>query len=275
MKSENIITFKHFANQYNSFITEYEDCFFPEPSEFIEYLSNCRGKLIVIGSRPAHGKTSLILSLIKDAPQIPVLVFSLEYSSHQLLNRFIRITGEINVSSSLVQCAERDYHTDRCLINTERNLSICDKSSLSLGEFLSIIENQQLENPVNMVFIDFYQLLDDKSRNLLHKMKKCAEMFNITIVALSQLERSIDKNPLEIPSLERFPRLNEMENVDEAYYLVRPIQYGITQDNKGNSLENTAIISCLKGKFEQSKIIFHFNKENSAFVKFHKIDLCF
>jgi replicative DNA helicase len=267
MKSDNVTTFKDFANQYNSLITEYGDCLFPKPSEFMEYIGSCRGKMIVIGSRPAHGKTSLILLLIKEAPQIPVLVFSLEYSSHQLLLRFMRKTGEIKPSTSLAQCAKQDNQTDRCLIHTERNLNICDKSSLTFGEFLSVIEHQQIENPVKIFFIDFYQLLDDKSQNLLYKMKKCAEMFNIPIVALSQLERSIDKNPLEIPTLESFPRLNDTENVDEVYYLVRPIQYKISQDEKGNSLKNTAILNCMKGKFEKRKMIFHFNEESSAFEK--------
>jgi replicative DNA helicase len=267
MQSDNVTIFKDFANQYSSFLSEHSGCFFPKPSEFMEYMNNCRGKMIVIGSRPAHGKTSLMLSLIKEAPQIPVLVFSLEYSSHQLQLRLMRISGELKLPTSLAQCAEQDNQTDRCLIHTERNLSICDKSSLTFGEFLSVIENQQLENPVSIVFIDFYQLLDDKSQNLLYKMKKCAEMFNIPIVALSQLERSIDKNPLEIPTLESFPRLNDTENVDEAYYLVRPNQYKISQDEKGNRLENTAILNCMKGKFEKRKMIFHFNEESSAFEK--------
>jgi replicative DNA helicase len=179
----------------------------------------------------------------------------------------MRITGEAYISSSLIKSTEEELRTDRNLINTERNIIICDKSSLTFEEFMSIIAKQQLENPVNVVFIDYYQLLNDSTPDLLYKLKKCAEMFNITIVAFSQLERSIDKNPLEIPTLDSFPRLNDLENVDEAYYLVRPIQYKITHDNEGNNLENTAIINCLKGKFEKRKMIFHFNEESTAFEK--------
>ncbi len=39
----------------------------------------------------------------------------------------------------------------------------------------------------------------------------------------------------------------------------RPDQYGITQYDRGNSLESIAIISCLKGKFKKNQIIFKFN----------------
>ena len=89
MKSEGVISFTDFANHYNGFISDYQDSFFPEPAEFMEYLFNCNGKVVVIGSRPGQGKTSLMLSLIKDSPQIPVLVFSLEMSATQLIRRFL------------------------------------------------------------------------------------------------------------------------------------------------------------------------------------------
>jgi len=94
MKSDSVISFTDFANHYNGFMTDYQDSFFPEPAEFMEYLCNCNGKVVVIGSRPGQGKTSLMLSLIKDSPQIPVLVFSLELSSTQLIKRFLDITCE-------------------------------------------------------------------------------------------------------------------------------------------------------------------------------------
>lgn len=265
MESENITTFKDFATRYNNFSREYENSFFPEPSELMDYLRICSGKVIVIGSRPGQGKTSLMLSLIKEGPQCPVLIFTLENSSQQLLNRFMRMTGEVN-DLSLAECAVKDYKSDRCLINTERNFSVYDSSSLTFAKFLSVIEHQQSVSPVNVVFIDYYQLLNNESPNLLYKIKTCAKMFNVTIVAISQLERSVDRNPLEIPTLESFPRLHDSENIDEAYYLVRPKLYNLPKE-EGSSLENAAILSCLKGKFESYRMIFNFNDLGGAFQK--------
>lgn len=46
MNSKNVISFKDFANRYSGFITEYQDSLFPEPSEFMEYLSDCAGKIV-------------------------------------------------------------------------------------------------------------------------------------------------------------------------------------------------------------------------------------
>ena len=262
-----VISFTDFANHYNGFISDYQDCFFPEPAEFMEYLSNCNGKVVVIGSRPGQGKTGLMLSLIKDYPEIPVLIFSLEMSSTQLIRRFLRVTGETYESPSLNQPIEYRVQNYRNLLNVVRNIFICDKSKVPFKTFQSIVGRQQCEKPVEVVFIDFYQLLDDATPDLLSKLKKCAELYHVTIVLLSQLEREIDKNPLETPAIDSFPGLNNPDIIDEAYYLFRPDRYKIIQDDKGNCLENLVMISGLKGKFKENKLIFQINKENGAFGK--------
>jgi len=221
----------------------------------------------VISSRPGQGKTGLMLSLIKDYPEIPVLVFSLELSSTQLIRRFLGITGETYASPSLNQPIEYKAQNFRNLLNVGRNISICDKKKVPFETFHSIVGCQQFEKPVKVVFIDYYQLLDDAIPDLLSKLKKCAELYHVTIVLLSQLEREIDKNPLEKPPIDSFPGLNNPDNIDEAYYLFKPDRYGIIQDDKGNCLENLVMINGLKGKFKENKLIFQINKENGAFGK--------
>ena len=267
MKSDSVISFTDFANLYNGFISDYQDSLFPEPAEFMEYLCNCNGKIVVIGSRPGQGKTGLMLSLIKDSPQIPVLVFSLELSSTRLFRRFLCVTGETYASPSLKQHIEHRSQDDRPLIDAGRNIFICDKSKIPFETFQSIVGRQQCEKPVEVVFIDFYQLLEDATPDLLSKLKKCAELYHVTIVLLSQLEREIDKNPLETPPIDSFPGLNNLDNIDEAYYLFRPDRYKIIQDDKGNCLENLVVISSLKGEFKDTRLIFQINRENGAFGK--------
>jgi hypothetical protein len=267
MKSDSVISFTDFANHYNGFISDHQYSLFPEPAEFMEYLCNCNGKVVVIGSRPGQGKTGLMLSLIKDYPEIPVLIFSLEMSSTQLIRRFLGITGETYASLSLNQPIEYKAQKYRNLLNVGRNIFICDKSKVTFETIQSIVGRQQFEKPVDVVFIDFYQLLEDATPDLLSKLKKCAELHHVTIVVLSQLEREIDKNPLETPTIDSFPRLNNLDNIDEAYYMFKPDRYGIIQDDKGNCLENLVMISGLKGKFKETKLLFQINKENGAFGK--------
>ena len=178
MKSDTIISFADFANHYNGFISDYQDSFFPEPAEFMEYLCNCNGKVVVIGSRPGQGKTSLMLSLIKDSPEIPVLVFSLELSSTQLIKRSLCITGETYASPFLKQDIEHRAQDGRNLIDTRRNVFICDKRKVSLEAFHSIVGRQQSEKPVKVVFIDYYQLLENARPDLLSKLTSVALFFH-------------------------------------------------------------------------------------------------
>jgi len=267
MKSDSVISFTDFANHYNGFVSDYQDSLFPEPAEFMSYLSNCNGKVVVIGSRPGQGKTSLMVSLIKDSPEIPVLVFSLELSSTQLIRRLLDITGERYASHSLNQGIEHRAQDDRNLINVGRCIFICDRSKVSFDTFQSIVGRQQCEKPVKVVFIDYYQLLEDATPDLLSKLKKYAEMHHVTIVVLSQMKREIDKRPLDTPTIDFFPGLNNPDIIDEAYYLFRPDRYGIIQDDKGNCLENLVMISGLKGKFKENRLIFQINKGNGAFGK--------
>ena len=260
-----VISFTDFANHYNGFISDYQDSLFPEPAEFMEYLCNCNGKVVVIGSRPGQGKTSLMLSLIKVYPQLPVLIFSLEMSSTQLIRRFLKVTNETYESPLLNQPIEYRVQNYRNMLDTGRNIFICDKSKVSFETFFSIVERQQCEKPVKVVFIDFYQLLDDAKPDFLSELKECAELFDVTIVILSQMKREIEEHPLETPAIDSFPHLNDPDYIDEAYYLFRPDRYKIIQDDKGNCLENLVMISGLKGKFKENRLIFQINKENGAF----------
>ena len=161
----------------------------------------------------------------------------------------------------------------RNLIDVRRNVFICDRSKVPFETFHSIVGRQQVEKPVKVVFIDYYQLQEDARPDLLPKLKKCAELFDVTIVILSQMKREIEEHPLETPALDSFPGLNNQDHIDEAYYLFRPDRYGIIKDDKGNCLENLLMISGLKGKFKENRLIFQINKENGAFSQAEVLDI--
>jgi type IV secretory pathway ATPase VirB11/archaellum biosynthesis ATPase len=77
--------FSVMADKYNEVLSSY---ILPSPYAFMEYLSHCNGKTILQAARPAMGKTALMLSIIKEYPELPALVFTLEMSTIQLVNRF-------------------------------------------------------------------------------------------------------------------------------------------------------------------------------------------
>ena len=88
------------------------------------------------------------------------------------------------------------------------------------------------------------------------------------------MNRSIDKNPLAIPDISSIS-INEssLNYVDEVLCLVRPDVYNISLDEKGNNLENTAFIYCLKGSLQDKTMRLRFCEQSTSFEKANILDI--
>jgi replicative DNA helicase len=270
MRHSQTINFTDFATKYNNMLT---DNLLPTPYSIMEYIICCKGKTIVLAARPAMGKTALMLSLIKESPQVPILVFSLEMAAIQLINRFLIVTGEKHKPDTLI-ADNLVSISSPILINKKRNLFINDTSGINFEIMKIELEKQQKELQVEVVFIDYYQLMDDPDGKLLCQIKEIAQNLNITIVLLSPMNRSIDKNPLAIPDILSIS-INEssLSYVDEVLYLVRPDIYDISLDERGNNLENTAFIYCLKGSLQNKTMRLKFCEQTASFEQANILDI--
>jgi replicative DNA helicase len=118
------------------------------------------GELIVIGGRPASGKTNLALHLMLSMTlrhAYHTVFYTLELSKQQVLRRMIR---ESTISLKSL---------------SEANIHICDSSAISIDDVAQDIQKLKVAEPVNLVVIDYIQLLaDSKSKAIWHKMKALA-----------------------------------------------------------------------------------------------------
>jgi hypothetical protein len=57
----------------------------------------------------------------------------------------------------------------------------------------------------------------------------------------------------------------ETSMVDEIYYLVRPNYHEISEDEWGYNMKGQAIIHCLKGSFQENRMLLKFNEKSSGF----------
>ena len=185
------------------------------------------GQLIVIGGRPAMGKTELILSMIKNIAlresPIPVALFSQEMNQIQITNALIA-----NICEIPYQKLSR--------------LSICDLCNKA--------ERLVYEQGVKIIFVDYLQLLfvDNKSFDtryaeinyITRELKVLARELNIPIVVTSQLNRNLeDRNGIygKRPQLTDYRDSGTIcDDVDVACFIHRPEYYHITEDERGNSL---------------------------------------
>lgn len=164
--------------------------------------------LIIIAARPAMGKTALVLSMAKNMAvnyNTPVAIFSLEMSNLQLVNRLISNTCELEsekIKSGRLSPMEWDQLMSRIKHLYSAPLFIDDTPSLSVFELRTKARRLVREHQVKFIIIDYLQLMNASGMKfgsreqevsmISRSLKQLAKELNIPIVALSQLNRSVE-----------------------------------------------------------------------------------
>ena len=134
------------------------------------------GELIVIGGRPASGKTKIALKLM--------LLMGLRHAYHSVF-----YTLELNKEQVLQRILRERKLSLKSL--QEANIHICDNSIISLEDIEQDIHKLHTISPVNLVVIDYIQLLaESASMEIWNKMKALAIRENLTMIILSSLKSS-------------------------------------------------------------------------------------
>ncbi len=176
------------------------------------------GQLIILGARPAMGKTAFALNIALSAAQrggVAVGIFSLEMSRQELVGRML--CSEARVDAGRVRTGQLDPDDDwrRLLDASERlhglPIAIDDQSGLTVGQLRSKARRlKSLYPDLGLIVVDYLQLMQGtggskESReqviaNISRGMKILAKELQITVLALSQLNRGLesrtDKRPM-------------------------------------------------------------------------------
>ena len=195
--------------------------------------------LIIIAARPAMGKTALVLSMAKNMAvdyNIPVAVFSLEMSNIQLVNRLISNVCEIKgeqIKSGQLSIQEWDVLMSRVKQLYSAPIYVDDTPSLSIFELRTKARRLVREHGVQMIIIDYLQL-------------KLAKELDIPIIALSQLNRSVEQRGDDKRG--KRPQLSDLresgaieQDADIVCFIHRPEYYThSSEDSEGNDIRGLA-----------------------------------
>ena len=216
-----------------------------------------RGDLIVLGGRPAMGKTSISLNIalnIAERNSFPVCIFSLEMSKEQITYRLMSIDSGIESGRLRTGRLQQDEWPvlAKSIENIgRRKIYINDKSTISIKEIQDIcstIKDQSKNKKLGLIVIDFVQLMeldqtsldlsrDDELTKIAIKLKKLAIELDVPVLVTSQLEREIErrnnKRPMlsdirDTTALEGFADIITMIYRDE-YYEPETEDRGITE----------------------------------------------
>ncbi len=210
-----------------------------------------KSDLIIIAGRPSMGKTSFAINICENVSMIqkkPVLIFSLEMSSEQIMIKIISSLSRIEQNKIKTgKLNYNDWNKISNIINIlkkKKNIFIDDSCTLNPMEIRSKTRRIYKENNgLSLVMIDYLQLMKSSSylenraseiADISRSLKLLAKELKIPIIALSQLnrlsEQRFDKRPLnsdlrESGSIE--------QDADLIMFIYRDEIYNNNSNNKG------------------------------------------
>ena len=232
--------------------------------------------LVIIAARPAMGKTAFVLSVARNAAvdhQRPVVVFSLEMSSVQLVNRLI--AGETEIEQEKLKkgnLADHEWQQLHSRIGrlTEAPIIIDDTPALNVFEFRAKCRRLKAQHDIQMVIVDYLQLMHGKSEgkgggnreqeigSISRALKSVAKELNVPVLALSQLSRAVESRPgnSKRPMLSDLRESGSIEqDADMVLFLYRPEYYGLTEDEEGRSTAGVGEVIIAKHRNGETGIV--------------------
>lgn len=171
--------------------------------------------LVIIAGRPSMGKTSFAMNLAENAAikaQTPVAIFSLEMPGEQLVMRMISSLGRINLKelrSGNLTDDDWPRITSALGILNEAPIFIDDTAGLTPTELRAKARRLKRDHGLGMIVIDYLQLMDsgmggNENRAtelslISRSLKSLAKELEVPVIALSQLNRSLEQRPNKRP----------------------------------------------------------------------------
>ncbi len=243
--------------------------------------------LIILAARPSVGKTAFALNLAMNASMqsskpFPVAVFSLEMGAGQIVKRMLSAVTEVPMESiTRGRMEEHEFIqlTQRMNKLAKAPIFLDDQAALNIFELRAKSRRLKQRHDIQLIIIDYLQLMQantDKGGNreqeiskISRDLKALAKELDIPIIALSQLNRSVEsRKESKVPQLSDLRESGAIEqDADLVMFLYRPEYYGINNDEMGQPMVGETHIHVAKhrnGSTDTVKV--RFIKEYQKFI---------
>ena len=217
------------------------------PSGFIDLDYKLSGfqpsDFILIAARPSMGKTAFVLNVVDYVSvrkNLPCMVFSLEMSKEQLVNRLFSL--ESYVDAQLLRTGNlKDSDWEKLIEGAgtigRSNLIIDDTPGISISEMRSKCRKYKMEYNLDLIIIDYLQLMSgsvggrNESRqqeisDISRSLKALARELSVPVIALSQLSRAVEQRPDHRPMLSDLRESGAIEqDADVVMFIYRDDYY--------------------------------------------------
>jgi replicative DNA helicase len=240
-----------------------------------------KSDLIILAARPSMGKTALALNFAHNIAldsDNSVLIFSLEMSKEQLVDRMLAMSSGVDAFNLRTgNLTDKDFEKigEAMGVLSEADIFIDDTPGISVSELRTKARRQDHIKKVGLIIVDYLQLMSGGSKfggsegnrvqeisEISRGLKGVARELNVPVIALSQLSRSVESRSPQIPQLSDLRESGSIEqDADVVAFIYREDFY-----NQESGRKNIADILIKKHRNGPTKNIeLYFDRDKQRF----------
>lgn len=213
--------------------------------------------LIILAARPSMGKTSFAMNIAQNAAiesKIGVAVFSLEMSKEQLVMRLLSSVGRIDSQRIRTgKLLDQDWPKLSRAVGmlSDAPIYIDDTPGISVLEMRAKVRRLASQYDIGLIVVDYLQLMTGRSSienrtqeisEISRSLKALAKEHNVPVIALSQLNRSLESRTDKRPMMSDLRESGAIEqDADVISFIYRDEVYNKAEDNPNKGLAEIII----------------------------------
>jgi replicative DNA helicase len=248
-----------------------------------QYLSGLqKSDLIILAARPSMGKTTLALDIARQAALnhgTPTIIFSLEMSTQQLVDRLLAAQSKVNAwnlrTGNLSSEGEFAKIRDSLDALSKAPIFVDDMAGNSIIRMRSVCRRIRAEHGIGLIIVDYLQLMSTSKNydNMVNQvteisrsLKALAKEFDVPVIALSQLSRAVESRGGR-------PRLSDLRDSGSIEQDADIVMFIHREDKGKDESEKTNIAEILIEKHRNGpvgKVDLYFDEKSTTFMSIEK-----
>lgn len=209
------------------------------------------GDLVIVAGRPSMGKTSFAMNVAEYAAisgNLPTAIFSMEMSGEQLAMRLISSLGRIDqlkVRTGKLDDTDWKRVSSAISIMSKAPMFIDDTGALTPTELRARARRLKRDHNLGLIVVDYLQLMQvpgtrenraTEISEICRSLKSLAKELKIPVIALSQLNRSLEQRPDKRPIMSDLRESGSIEqDADVIVFIYRDEVYDKESPDKGTA----------------------------------------
>jgi replicative DNA helicase len=251
-----------------------------------QYLSGLqKSDLIILAARPSMGKTTLALDIARQASLkygVPTVIFSLEMSTQQLVDRILAAESHVNAWNLRTGNLSTENEFSKIRDSLDRlsraPIFIDDMAGNSIVRMRSVCRRIKAEHGIGLIVVDYLQLMSTSKNydsmvnqvtEISRSLKALAKEFDVPVIALSQLSRAVESRGGK-------PRLSDLRDSGSIEQDADIVMFIHREDKGKDEEERTNIAEILIEKHRNGpvgKVDLYFDEKSTTFMSIEKGDM--